>query len=208
MTTVAEHCTGVSCVAVPMLPLAEGDVEIFGLNLGPPAVAAAIVTAVAGILLAVLRAGALVVSGKRERQRDLYGKAYRAAMAWREMLYRVRRRGAGEDADRALIERFHELQEEIDYYQGWTASDGRWIGRSYCRLVEEIKRETRPLLQGAWAEQERRPAAAMARDEDGHPQTDEARDRFLKDVRNHLSLWVLPKFAVVWRNRKCFGGDK
>jgi hypothetical protein len=180
--------------------------DFLGLDVAP-VVGAALVTLAGGVILAALRGAGLTITGRRERQRELYGRAYRAAMAWRELLYRVRRRAPGEEADRGLVERFHDLQEEIDYYQGWTASEGRWIGRSYCRLVEEIKGETRPLLQEAWAEEKRRPPSDAAAEGDGHPETDEARDRFLKDVRNHLSLLILPKLAVLWRNRKWFGGE-
>lgn len=110
----------------------------------------AIITAVAGpVIVLVLRAVVLALTDKVDRQRDLYSKAFRAALAWKEMLYRVRRRTPGSERD--LIERFHELQEEIDYFEGWTASEGRSIGRSYCRLVREIKRQTQPLIREAWS---------------------------------------------------------
>jgi len=172
---------------------------IFDISLSDSA-EAAVVTAAAAILLAMLRALALVVTGMRDRQRELYGNAYRVAMAWRQMLYRVRTRAPGSEHD--LFKRFDELQVEIDYYQGWTASEGRAIGRSYARLVADIQAKTNLLIQLAWKmTDEERLAANDYRDSAGHPKTGLARDRFLKDVRNHLSPWLFPRLAVLWRNR-------
>ncbi len=53
---------------------------VLGLDLGSPVAAAAVITAAGGVLLALLQALGLVVTGKRERERELYGKAYEAAM--------------------------------------------------------------------------------------------------------------------------------
>lgn len=94
-----------------MFPLAT-------LHIDDATVQAAIIAASGGLVLAALSGLGAYLTGKRHRQRDLYSKAYRAAMSWREMLYRVRRRAAGDEADRALIERFHELQEETDTRDG------------------------------------------------------------------------------------------
>ena len=167
----------------------------------PVALAAAVATAAGAILLALLRAFAFVVTGKRERERKLYGDAYRAAMAWRQMLYRVRTRAPG--SEHKLLERFDKLQVSIDYYQGWTASEGRAIGRSYARFIDDIQAKTNPLIDRAWKmPADERLTTNDARDSAGHPETDVARDRFLKDVRSHLSLLFLPKIAVVLRNTK------
>lgn len=171
-----------------------------GIEISDPAEAAAI-TAAAGIVLALLRAFAFVITGKRERERALYGDAYRAAMAWRQMLYRVRTRAPGSEHE--LLRRFDKLQVRIDYYRGWTASEGRWIGRSYAQFVEAVQERTSPLIQKAWkmSDEERLPWNDD-RDSAGHPPTDAASELFLMDVRNHLSLWLVPKLAVVWRNSR------
>lgn len=175
--------------------------EFLGLDIAP-AVGAALVAAGAGVLLAALRALALVVSGAQERRRELYSEAYKAAMAWREMVYRVRRRTDGDEAARALIDRFHELQERIDFYEGWIASESRAMGRSFCRLVKAIKTKTEAPLRVAWEELDRRMPAQGVRDDDDHPDVRQERDAFLTDVRQHLSLLLYPKVAVAWRNRK------
>lgn len=169
-----------------------------------PAVGAALVTAGIAVLLAVLRAVGLVITGKRERRRALYSEAYRSAMAWRELLYRVRRRAYGAEAERELIDAFHDLQEKLDYYEGWTASESLWMGRSYCRLVSEIKDSTRAPIRAAWEEADRRKPSEGTRDDDVLPDVTATRDSYLKDVRDHLSLNPLWKIAVVWRNRVWF----
>jgi hypothetical protein len=175
---------------------------ILGIDTGDPVVDAAIVAALASVAVAVLRGVALIVSGQQERRRNLFSEAYKAAMAWGEMLYRVRRRANSAEAERALTDRFHDLQERIDYFQGWTASEGRWIGRSYCRLVDDIKVQTRPLLQEARARPGHRFGEAPS---DGrNPDLSEARDRFLTDIRAQLSLLIVPRLMVIWRN---WGGD-
>jgi hypothetical protein len=173
--------------------------DFLGVDIAP-GVGAALITVAAGALLALLRAAVRVASDAQDRRRRLYSKAYKDAMAWREMVYRVRRRTGGEETDRALIERFHKLQERIDYYEGWTASESRWMGRSYCRLVNAIKEKCAGPLRDAWTEGERRPPADGSRGEDVHPNLTKEREVFLKDVRNHLSLWLFPKLFVVWRN--------
>lgn len=180
---------------------------LLGIDLGDdPEVKSALIAACVAIVLAALGGLAGYVTGKRERQRDLYSKAYKAAMGWREMLYRVRRRAAGDEAERALIERFHELQEELDYYQGWIASESPWLGRSYCRLVADVKASCRQDIVAAWGETERRTAALGTLEGDNSPDCGQTSERFLFDVRSHLSIWVLPKLLVVGRNRKWFGG--
>jgi hypothetical protein len=180
---------------------------ILGIDLGDdPEVKAALIAASSAIVLAGIGRIAGYISGKRERQRDLYSQAFKAAMSWREMVYRVRRRAEGDEPERVLIDRFHELQEELDYYQGWIASESPWMGRSYCRLVEEVKQKCADDINKAWDEPERRRPASGTLDNDNHPDCRADSDRFLFDVRSHLSMWVLPKLLVAWRNRKCFGG--
>lgn len=172
-----------------------------------PAVAGALVAAGVTLLLALLRAFAVTITGRRDRQRGLYSEAYRAAMTWREMVYRVRRRGTDTSDERQLVDAFHELQESIDFHEGWIASESLWMGRSYCRLVRAVKDKTSSQIQDAWDEPERRAPARGTMPDDEHPDLKSERDAFLRDVRHHLSLNPLWKLAVVWRNRKWFCGD-
>jgi hypothetical protein len=153
------------------------------------------------VLGTLLKALGWLVSAPRDRRRDLHGRAYQDAMAWLEMLYRIRRRPEDGSGDRELIVRFHELQEHIDYHRGWLGSESRFLARSYCRLVDAIKRASEPLIQEAWTE-EPRTSGAPAPDGERHPDIDADSLDFLTDVRLHLSYWPLfPAARVAWRNR-------
>ena len=120
-------------------------------------------------------------------------------MGWNELLYRVRRRANDDESEAALVERFHQLQEQIDYYEGWTASEGAAIGRSYCRFVREVKEQTGVLIREAW-KLPGRDACEPAGAGDVHPDLHSSRCRFLTDVRWQLSLFLLPRFFVSLRN--------
>lgn len=180
---------------VVQLPLGA----FLGLGEGDAKLDAAIATGLFAVATLLLRAGGLFLTGQLERQRDLFSEAYESAMAWNEMLYRLRRRARAEEANRELVNRFHQLQEKIDYYEGWTATEGRFIGKSYCRLVRAIKRETEGLIQAAWETPGRLPGEPAPADE-VRPDLGPARDRFLRDVRNQLSLLFLPRLFVMLRN--------
>lgn len=115
------------------------------------------------------------------------------------MLYRVRRRAAGDD--RKLIDDFHALQDSLTYYQAWIGSDSLYMKRSYDTLVKGVKSGTEPLITAAWAEPIRKsPGNATPTDE--HPDISELVDNFLRDVRGHLSPLPWRKLAVRWRNRE------
>jgi hypothetical protein len=170
-----------------------------GIETGSTPVDAAIVSGIVAVTLAILRAlGILMVAGQ-DRRRKLYAEAYEAAMAWGEMVHRVRRRGQGEDAERALVNQFHELQLKLDYYQGWTATEGKYLCRSYCRFVNEIKTKAEPLIAAARS----KPGQSLSEPTEKGAQLDlrEESDRFLRDVRGQLSLFWFPRLGVVWRNR-------
>jgi len=168
-----------------------------GITVGDPGVIAALIA----LATLVLRAMGLVLSGQQSRQRDLFSKAYGSAMGWNELLYRVRRRTNTPEADAALVDRFHDLQEQIDYYEGWTASEGAAIGRSYCQFVKGVKEATEGLIQDAWQRPGRVPGDLTPNDE-VHPDLHPARMRFLTDVRAQLSFLLLPRLFVIYRNQR------
>ena len=76
-------------------------------------------SAITAVSVAVISAALARVFSQRDRRRQMYGEAFRTALAWREVVYRVRRRDNSEQHDRELIDRFHDLQERLDYYEGW-----------------------------------------------------------------------------------------
>ena len=163
------------------------------------ALVAAGITAAASIAVGVIGALAAYFAVKRDRRRVLYSEATKAAVAWEEMLYRVRRRQSGDEA--SLVAQFHELQDQLTYYASWIASESKYMARSYGKLVEGTKSTTNPLISRAWKE----PIRALPGDatsEDKHPDLSRFTEAFLADVRSHLSPIFPRKIAVAWRNRK------
>lgn len=151
------------------------------------------------IVVAVLSALAAYMASKRERRRLLYGDAVQAIVAWKELLYRVRRRSGEED--RELVGSFHVLQDKLTYFEAWIGSESKFMSRSYCRLVRAVKAATEPLIQSAW-KGAIRPVPGDALPEDEHPDLQAPVDAFLDDVRSHLSPFPWRKIAVAWRNRE------
>ena len=87
---------------------------------------------------------------RNSERRKLYASAYKTILSWQEMLHRVRRRSNNEEENRKLINKFHDLQEELDYYQGLISSESKLLGISYKRFVNSVKDKNRYLNQQAW----------------------------------------------------------
>jgi hypothetical protein len=154
--------------------------------------------AIAGAILTAVVAGALVwYQARGDRRRGLYSNAYKAAMSWVEMVYRVRRRCEGQEQE--LLGRFHDAQEEISYHEGWLSTESAALGRSYCKFVAAVREAASPLIQAAWKEPVR-PLVEHTREADGHPDVRASRDAFLLDVREHLSIWPWVRRRLDKRN--------
>jgi hypothetical protein len=163
---------------------------------------AIVVASIAGavsISVAVLGALAAYFAAKRQQRRATYSEAVRAATAWKELLYRVRRRQEGQAG--AIVELFHEAQDSLSYYEAWIGAESKYMARSYKRLVAAVKHQTEDPIRNAWR-QKLRPLPGDAVPEDVHPDVGGAVSAFLKDLRSHLSPLPWRKLAVVWRNRK------
>jgi hypothetical protein len=159
------------------------------------AVSAAGGTVIGASITAVLALGGAIylnhVGRKREdrnRRRDLYSEAYRTALEWCEAIYRVRRRAPDGSEDRELVQHMHDLQERIAYYQSWLCIEAADLGRSYQRFLDEVMKECKPLIQEAWTKPGRPPTEPTPADEPA-PDLTEVKERFLREVRQHLSDW-------------------
>jgi len=133
-------------------------------------------------------------SERRDRRRTLYSEAYKAALAWVKMLYRVRRRDPEQPYE--LAAQFHRLQEDLDFYQGWIESESIAFGRAYQRLVLEVKALTLPEVQAAWASAPFDPKHGFSLQGETHPPVESAKRQFLRDLREHLSLKPADRWAV------------
>jgi hypothetical protein len=134
----------------------------------------------------------------RDRRRELYSEAYRAAMSWVEMVYRVRRRSTSIQDD--LVKHLHQIQEDISYYEGWLSTEAPELGQSYSVFVSTIRTTVRPLLRQAWSHRARPPWKGTPVGEI-EPNIAAAKDAYLRDVREHLSSWWWVRRRVKRRYR-------
>jgi hypothetical protein len=124
---------------------------------------------------------------RQDVRRSLYSEAYKAALSWVEMLYRVRRRDPAKQ--HALVEQFHTLQEQLDYYQGWIESESRSLGRAYRDLVATLKRATAGPIRQAWREDPCDPADGFAIELQDLDDVTAAKDTFIDAARDHLTVF-------------------
>jgi hypothetical protein len=157
------------------------------------------IAATATVVVTLLGAFLTYRSSRRERRRALYSDAIKAAVGWKEMLYRVRRRRRGQGDE--LIRAFHELQDQLTYYEALIGTESKYMKRSYDRLVKAVKTATQPLITQAWSDN-LRPIPGNAVAGDTHPDLSDPVDMFLLDVRSHLAPGLVRKLAVWWRNRE------
>jgi hypothetical protein len=157
-----------------------------GLSAPAASLLGAAVTAIVGGAIAVWLNFLARRRDERDRRRNIYSEAYRAALEWCEGVYRVRRRPSDGSGDRALVEHFHELQERIAYYEGWLCIEAEPLGRAYQHFLKQVMGVCQPLLQEAWALQGRAPTVPKPADEVS-PNITDAKETFLREVRRHLA---------------------
>lgn len=161
---------------------------------------AAGIAALSAVVVALLSAFIARIYVGRDRRRQMYGEAFRAALEWREMVYRLRRRDNTKEGDRVIIDRFHDLQERLDFYEGWIGSESKYMRRSFKRLVDAAKNATSADIRVAWDQAGNK---GNADNDDHHPTIEQsAMDDYLRDVRAHLSLQPWRWMGVAWRNRE------
>ena len=163
------------------------------------------ISASAAFTVALLGARLTFLAGRRDRRRQAYGEATKAATVWVELLYRVRRRADNSDDARKIIHRFHDAQEALLFHQGWIGSESRFLARSYDRLVKAVKSATEPATREAWRA-DLRPVPGDAASDDAHPDVSAAMHAWLKDVRAHMGVRPVAKIGFWWRNRDSSDG--
>jgi hypothetical protein len=128
---------------------------------------------------------------RAEQRRDLYSEAFRTGLEWCEGVYRVRRRPPDGSGDSELVQRFHDLQERIAYHEGWLAAEAAELGRAYSAFLRSVLHECRPLIQDAWSRDGRAPTEQTPDGEES-PNVDDAKQAFLRDLRDHQSRapWI------------------
>ncbi len=96
------------------------------------------------------------LSGHRERtnrQRDVFSKAFIAAVAYEEFPYVVRRRrvSAPEEERVRISTELRKVQEDISYYIAWLATESRHVAEAYETLIARMREVTGQEIHNAWA---------------------------------------------------------
>jgi hypothetical protein len=126
-----------------------------------------------------------------DRRREQYAGAYRAALEWCEAVYRVRRRNPDGSQDHDIVERLHDLQERIAFYEGWLSTESESLGRAYGDFLRAVLAECEPLLKDAWSRLGRPPTEPKPEDEKS-PDLSDAKAAFCEAVRRHMRPWWNP----------------
>lgn len=176
-----------------------------------------VIGSLAGIALgAILSAYTNHIQTTRQRRYELYAKAFQDVLTWREMFYRVLRRDQGKKESLALVQKFHDLQESIDYHTGWIGAESAFLSKSYRRLTQEVRKAMSPLMPLAWQKPFPDPWTSLRDNPELFTKEKEAREiidkesaRFLYDVR--LSFWPFHTGKIIasvahtitdWKDKK------
>ncbi len=148
------------------------------------------VTPLVSVSVAVVAALAAWFTARVSERRRLYAEAISAALLWVELLYRVRRRGSdNEEVCRSIVDRFHDTQEKITFYEAWVGSENEAMRLSYKNFTDGVKAATGELIREAWDDNPR-PLPGEGTEDDLHPERiDQITEVFLNDVRARLSPW-------------------
>ncbi|WP_375485886.1 hypothetical protein [uncultured Jatrophihabitans sp.] len=102
---------------------------------------------VAGLVTSVLGNLRAAATARREG----YANAVRSLIARGEYPYRVRRRASDEaDVLSALVERGHDLQEQLAACRTWVASEHRVLGQLFEAALTAIDITVGPAIKDAW----------------------------------------------------------
>ncbi len=162
----------------------------------------ALIAAATSLTVSTLTMGWQFFKSQQDRRRQLYGEAYKTVESWHEMYYRVSRRASkAKTVEKELVDKFHELQESIDYYRGWITLESSYLGELYAEFANETKAFTEELNQTAWRREPLSPQKPWPADR-AHPNKSALSSVFLSAVHDHLSLNPLRKIRFYWKALK------
>ncbi len=155
-------------------------------------------TAIRGQLLAVMVAalGAVVVyffALRRKRldeKKQTCAKALAQALAWLELPYRIRRRMSNEpEVLRGIVDRTHQLQEDLLFYQAWMRIELPAANEAYRALVAAAKGAVLEPARLAWRTEPVSAAEGMNIGDLKIGSIETEVDEFARVVRKDLSWW-------------------
>ena len=163
------------------------------MNGGGVPVAIVVAALMGAISIATLAINAWL-SGHRERknrQRDVFSKAFAAAVAYEEFPYVVRRRRASlpEDERLRISTELRKVQEDISYYTAWLSTESRHVAEVYETLIAKMRELAGQEIHNAWAAQPIEHDAEMNIPDFGLGKLAQHKKAYLDAVDSHLSIW-------------------
>lgn len=163
-------------------------------------------TVIVSLFAATLAGGLLTglvsyTKSQRARRRRIIAEAVQTAFDRAEIAYKLLRRPtdptllAQDDLD--IRNEMHHIQSKTEYYIAILSSESVWLGACYEKLINEIKRQTKPLMQDAWTQ---KPKGVGVKLENSVPiDLTTARKEFILEVQRYFNPIRRAWFATVYR---------
>jgi hypothetical protein len=170
-----------------------------------PIIVAAITGAVSLLALAINA----VLTAYRERvnrRREMFSKAFAAAVAYEEFPYVVRRRrvSAPEDERIRISTELRKVQEDLSYYSTWLFTESRPISDAYEALILKLREIAGREIQNAWNQPPVGSDAEMNISGLGLNGLKPFKQVYLREVVDHLSpvpRWLRCLCRAIFRTR-------
>lgn len=158
---------------------------------------AIIVAAITGAVSIAALAINAWLSGHRERQnrqRDVFSKAFAAAVAYEEFPFVVRRRRASlsEDERVRISTELSRVQADISYYSAWLSTESRRVSEAYETLIAKMREVVGQEIHNAWTAEPIESDTEMNMPDLGLGAIRPYKKAYLDEVARHLS--VLPQW--------------
>lgn len=167
-------------------------------------------TVVIGLLAAALAGGLLTgfvsyTKSQRARRRRIIAEAVEIAFDRVEIVYKLLRR----PTDPVLLARdeldirneMHRIQSKTEYYIAILSSESVWLGACYEKLIDEIKLQTKPVLQKVW--QQKPKGVDVKLEQTIQINLTSARNEFILDTQRYFNpirrIWFSLTYRM-WRS--------
>jgi hypothetical protein len=159
-----------------------------------------VIAAIIAACVAAMSVAVAATNARRDRRRNLYGEAYRTTMSWIEMAYRAYHAAPG---DREFLKMYHQLWENVRYYEGWLLFESRELGYSFARFKQAVERVCDGFIEEVWLQRsdEAKPLTILPVEATPETYLHEL-NWFLRDAREHLSPNPVRRAAMRRRVRQ------
>jgi hypothetical protein len=168
-----------------------------------PIIVAAVTGAVSLLTLAI-NAVLTAYRDRVNRRREMFAKAFAAAVAYEEFPYVVRRRriSAPEDERIRISTELRKVQEDISYYSAWLFTESRPISEAYETLILRRREIAGKEIHEAWNQSPIGSDAEMNIAGLGLGRLKPFKQAYLHEVADHLSpvpRWLRRLFRAIFR---------